>query len=225
MAREQASRVVTRERRIDPGRRLARRWLARIGEEFREARLGAGLTQRQVGAAAGISHAQVSRVELGLAPNVSFATLAVIAAILGLDLPLRAYVSGDPIRDAAQVALLSRLRALLPRHLTWRSEVPLAIPGDRRAWDGEVGGDGWRLPVDAETRLRDVQALARRSALKRRDDGDPTVLLVVADTRHNRSVLRLAAADLAAAYPLPGATALSALRAGVAPTASAIVLL
>jgi len=71
--------------------------LARIGEEFREARLAAGLTQRQVGAAAGISHAQVSRIELGRAPNVPFVTLAVIAAVLGLDLPLRTFVSGDPI--------------------------------------------------------------------------------------------------------------------------------
>jgi len=217
--------MVTRERRIDLGRRLARRALAKVGEEFREARLAAGLTQRQVGAAAGISHAQVSRIELGRAPNVPFVTLAVIAAVLGLDLPLRTFASGDPIRDAAQVALLARLRALIPDHLTWRSEVPLGLLGDRRAWDGEIGGHGWRLPVDAETRLRDVQALARRAALKRRDDGDPTVLLVVADTRHNRRMLRLAAADLAAAFPLAGSTALASLGEGKSPSGSAIVLL
>ena len=102
--------------------------------------------------------------------------------------------------------------------------MPLAIPGDRRAWDGEVGGIGWRLPVDAETRIRDVQALSRRAALKRRDDGNPTVLLLVADTRHNRRVLRLVADDLAAAFLLPGVAVLAALRAGVAPSASAIVL-
>jgi transcriptional regulator with XRE-family HTH domain len=217
--------MVTRERRIDLGRRLARSALARIGEELRNARLAAGLTQRQVGAAAGISHAQVSRIELGRAPRVPYATLAVIAAVLGLDLPLRTFVSGDPIRDAAQLALLARLRAVIPDHLTWRSEVLLKLPGDRRAWDGEIGGGVWRLPVDAETRLHDVQALARREALKRRDDGNPTVLLLVADTRHNRRMLRLAAADLAAAFPLAGSIALASLRAGELPSASAIVLL
>jgi transcriptional regulator with XRE-family HTH domain len=217
--------MVTRERRVDGGRRVARRALARIGEEFREARLAGGLTQRQVGDAAGISHGQVSRLELGRAPHVPFETLAVMAAVLGLDLPLRTFASGDPIRDVAQVTLLARLRALLPSHLTWRSEVPLAIPGDRRAWDGEIGGIGWRLPVDAETRRRDVQALARRAALKRRDDGNPTVLLLVADTRHNRRVLRLAADDLAAAFPVAGARALADLRAGLPPSGSAIVLL
>jgi transcriptional regulator with XRE-family HTH domain len=216
--------MVTRERRIDLGRRLARRALAKVGEEFREGRLAAGLTQRQVGAAAGISHAQISRIELGRAPGVPFVTLAVIAAVLGLDLPLRTFSSGDPIRDAAQVALLARIRAFLPLNLTWRSEVPLAIPGDRRAWDGEIRGVGWRLPLDAETRLRDVQALARRAALKRRDDGDPTILLVVADTRHNRRVLRLAAADLASAFPLAGSIALAGLSEGKPPSASAIVL-
>jgi transcriptional regulator with XRE-family HTH domain len=217
--------MVTRERRIDLGRRLARSALARIGEELREARLAAGLTQRQVGAAAGISHAQVSRIELGRAPNVPFVTLSVIAAILGLDLPLRTFVAGDPIRDAPQLGLLARLRSLIPDHLTWRSEVPLRLPGDRRAWDGEISGGVWRLPVDAETRLHDVQALARREALKRRDDGNPTILLLVADTRHNRRILRLAAADLASAFPLAGSIALASLRAGKPPSASAIVLL
>jgi transcriptional regulator with XRE-family HTH domain len=217
--------MVTRERRIDLGRRRARSALARIGEELREARLAAGLTQRQVGAAAGISHAQVSRIELCRAPHVPFATLAVIAAVLVLDLPLRTFASGDPIRDAPQLALLARLRSLIPDHLTWRSEVPLALAGDRRAWDGEIGGGVWRLPVDAETRLRDVQALARREALKRRDDGNPTVLLLVADTRHNRRMLRLAAADLASAFPLAGSIALASLRAGKSPSASAVVLL
>jgi hypothetical protein len=79
--------------------------------------------------------------------------------------------------------------------------------------------------VDAETHLRDVQALARRAALKRRDDGDPTVVLLVRDTRHNRRALRLAAADLAAAFPLAGSSALAELREGRLPRASAIVLL
>jgi transcriptional regulator with XRE-family HTH domain len=106
--------MVTGEHRRDRGERLARRFLQLIGEEFREARLRAGLTQRQVGAAVGISHTEVSRIELGKATRVPYETLVMLATVLGLDLPLRAYPSGEPIWDAAQVALLGRLRSRLP---------------------------------------------------------------------------------------------------------------
>jgi transcriptional regulator with XRE-family HTH domain len=181
--------MATRERRIDRGRRLARHALSTVGQEFREARLAAGLTQRRVAEAVGISHTELSRIERGLALWVPFETLVVIAAILGLDLPLRAFPAGGPIRDRAQIELLAKFRALLPTDLTWRTEVPLRIGRDLRAWDAVVGGRGWNVPVDAETRLRDVQALARRTALKRRDDGAEIMVLLVAGTRTNRHVL------------------------------------
>ena len=42
-----------------------------IGEELREARLSAGLSQRQVGASAGISHTEVGRIERGYRDRVS----------------------------------------------------------------------------------------------------------------------------------------------------------
>jgi transcriptional regulator with XRE-family HTH domain len=217
--------VATKERRIDRGRRLARHALATIGEELREARLAAGLTQRQVAEAVGISHTEMSRIERGVAPWVAYETLVMIAAVLGLDLPLRAFPVGGPIRDRAQLELLAKLRAILPTDLTWRTEVPLRIERDLRAWDAVVGGQGWKVPVDAETRLRDVQALARRAALKRRDDATEVMILLVADTRHNRQVLRLAKSDLAGDFPLPGPAVLAALSKGERPTGSGIVFL
>jgi hypothetical protein len=100
----------------------------------------------------------------------------------------------------------------------------VAIPGDRRAWDAVIDGRAWRVPVEAESRLRDVQACSRRVALKRRDDRSEVVVLLVADTRHNRHVLRLAALDLAAEFPVKGSKALAALAAGERPSGSAIVL-
>src|SRR5437879_4151285 len=130
--------VVTRERRLDRGMHQARRALAAAGEELSEARLRAGLTQQAVAQAVGISHAEVSRIENGRARRVPYETLAVTAAVLGLDLPLRTFSAGEPIRDAAQVALLGRLRTMLGPELRWRTEVPLAIPGDRRAWDAVI---------------------------------------------------------------------------------------
>jgi hypothetical protein len=163
-------------------------------------------------------------MERGEAPGVSYETLALTGSLLGLDVPLRTFPSGEPIRDAAQLALLARFRVRLPPTMRWRTEVPLAIPGDRRAWDAVIDGGAWRVPVDAESRLRDVQACSRRVALKRRDDRTEIIILLVADTRHNRHVLRLAAADLAGEFPVKGATALAALAAGEQPTGSAIVL-
>jgi transcriptional regulator with XRE-family HTH domain len=217
--------MATRERRIDRGRRRARHALATIGDEFRETRLAAGLTQRQVAGAVGISPAEESRIERGMAPWVTFETLVMIAAVLGLDLPLRAFPVGDPIRDVAQLALLGRFRALLPAGLSWRTEVPIRLERDLRAWDAVVGGGGWSVPVEAETRLRDVQALARRLALKRRDDGAETMILLIADTRHNRRALRLAMPDLVLEFPVSGRAVLAALSAGEQPSASGIVLL
>jgi transcriptional regulator with XRE-family HTH domain len=217
--------MVTRERRLDRGKRLAQRALTIVGDELREARLGAGLTQRQVAAAVGISHAELSRIERGEASWVSYETLVMLGAVLGLDLPLRTFPAGEPIRDIAQLTLLAKLRGLLPDGLRWRTEVPLAIPGDRRAWDAVIEGRGWRVPVEAESRLRDVQACSRRVALKGRDDQSAVVILLVADTRHNRRVLRLAGPDLAAEFPVTGAKVLAGLTKGAPPSESGIVLL
>lgn len=217
--------MVTRERRIDRGRRRAAHLRTAVGEELREGRLAAGLTLVEVSGLVGISHGELSRIERGAAPWVRLETLVLIAAVLGLDLSVRAYPVGDPVRDRAQLALLARLRALLPPSLTWRTEVPIRRPGDLRAWDAVVGRDGWSVPIDAESRLRDVQAMSRREALKRRDDGAATLVLLVADTRHNRRVLRLARADLAGDFPVAGRTILAALRRGEPPAGSGVLLL
>jgi transcriptional regulator with XRE-family HTH domain len=217
--------VVTRERRLDRARRQAQRALALIGEEFRQARLQAGLTLEELGEAVGLSASEMSRIELGQADYVPYTRLALLAAALGLDLPLRAFPAGDPIRDAAQLALLAKLRGLLPTGLGWRTEVPLAIPGDLRAWDAVIEGRGWHVPVEAETRLRDVQAMSRRLALKQRDDRREIVILLVGDTRHNRHVLKVAGPDLAASFPTRGRAVLGALRNEERPKESGIVLL
>ena len=81
------------------------------------------------------------------------------------------------------------------------------------------------MPVEAETRLRDVQGLARRIGLKQRDDRSGLVILLVADTRHNRHVLRLAGPELAQTFPAQGRSALAALSNGRQSSGSAIVLL
>jgi hypothetical protein len=83
----------------------------------------------------------------------------------------------------------------------------------------------WRKPVEAETRLGDVQALERRLTLKQRDGLMEQLILLVADTRHNRIVLRSIAPSLDGQFPVPGRRALELLATGVDPGGSAIVLL
>lgn len=216
--------MASTERRADIGSRRGRQLIVQLGEELREARIGAGLSQRQVGASAGISHAHVGRLERG-ETGVSIVLLARLLSVVGLRLSARAFPAGSTLRDASHVALLKRLKAELPDHVRCHTEIPLRGDRDGRAWDARLDlADGF-LHVEAETRIRDLQALDRRVALKQRDDGVQRVLLLVSDTKTNRAVVRVGDALLGARYPLSGRSVLRALRAGRCPEASGIVLL
>ena len=218
------SRMGATDRRADRGRREAAAILRDVGEELRAARLSADLSQKRVGEAVGISHTEVSRVERMGAPGVPVTRLAAMAAVLGLRLSVRLYPAGRPLRDAAQLALMERLRIRLHRALRLEGESPLPIVGDLRAWDGAIRGPGWSIFVDAETRIRDVQALARRTALKRRDSGGANVLLLPADTRTNRAVLDAVGTALIP-DAIDGRAVLAALEVGRDPAGSGVVML
>ena len=105
----------------------------------------------------------------------------------------------------------------------WSYEAGLAITGDARAWDALLIGPA-RIAVEAEIHIHDVQALLRRIALKLRDSNVDRVVLVIADTRHNRAVLAMAAEALDAALPCPRRRLLAALRQGIDPGASGYLL-
>lgn len=222
----------TIERARARGARHARTSLAAIADELREARLAAGMSQQHVASVAGLTQSRVSRTERcqRLPPRID--ELARHCAALGLRLSLRAYPDASPVRDAAQLRLLARLRAQLGPGLRWRSEVPVGGEGDLRAWDVVLDARGAGAPepaasvgIDAETRLRDIQALQRRVELKRRDSGVDIVALLLADTKHNRAVLRAYRTALTSTFPLDTAAVMSALRRGQIPRASGIVIL
>ena len=83
-----------------------------------------------------------------------------------------------------------------------------------------------RVAIEAETRLRDVQALQRALARKRRDDPSITAaVLLIAETRANRRIVKENAGALGADYSTPGWTILEALGSGRLPVASGLVLL
>src|SRR5689334_882973 len=205
--------MAVRRRRQDLGAALGRSLVAHVGREFLLARTQAGLSQAVVGRTAGLSRSQYGRVERGDVPELSILVAARIAAVLGLDTSLRFHPVADPVRDAPQFGLLERLHGRLYRALEWSTEVPFARPGDLRAWDAVItgfatGSAGRRCGVEAETRPTDAQALDRKLALKIRDGGVAVVILVLADTRHNRAFLRGAGRALRARFPGDGRRAL-----------------
>jgi len=108
--------------------------------------------------------------------------------------------------------------------LRWSTEVPLPIPGDLRAWDAVVRGSTWRIGVEAETVIDDVQAVDRRLALKRRDGDVDHVILLVSDTPRNRRALAAAEAAFGD-LPLRTRDVMAALHNGRDPGGNGIVFL
>lgn len=213
-----------RERAADRGARIARRAVRELGEELRRARIAAGLSQASVGRALGVSRTTVGRLEVGVANSVSLILLSRALAVVGMELSVRAYPKGSPLRDRPHAQLLDRLRVKLHPTLRWRTEVPFPNAGDLRAWDAVIGGVRWRVGVEAETRPRDGQELERRLATKRRDGGMDGLILLLSDTRSNRAFL-LDRVSFRDAYPSPAREALAALAAGQMPPGDAIILL
>jgi transcriptional regulator with XRE-family HTH domain len=213
-----------KHRRVDRGTHQGHRLLRMLAEEIRSARLSAGLTQAALGQAAGISGVHVARLEHAEVTGASVLLFARLYAVLGMRLSARPYPEGPPLRDAAHARLLARFAAQLPGSLTFRTEVPLHAAGDLRAWDGEIEGRGATCRLEAETGVSDLQATERRVALKMEDDGVEVVILLVADTCHNRTVLREYRALLQARFPLDTRAVMRELRAGRVPSASGIVI-
>ena len=217
--------VAGHERQHDRARRAALSTLSRIGQEVREARLDHDLSQAVASRSMGMSKSAWSRLERGEASQISLVDLAEAAAVVGLDLSVRTYPGGRAVRDRAHLELLERLRVRLGPEARWRTEVLLPTAGDQRAWDALVLVSGVRVGVEAETRARDSQALQRRLALKRRDGGVDHLVLLLANTRHDRAFLHAAGHGFMADFPIPGKDALARLEAGQDPLGSAVILL
>ena len=215
----------TTRRIVDRAANCSRRLLIETGRELRQARLDRGLSARAVARAVDLSATTVSRLERGLVPEASVLTLARIHEALGLDLSLRTYPGGEPIRDAAHARLLGRFRARLHPSLRISTEVPFPAPGDRRAWDLLVAGRGFRLGVEAESNPNDVQALSRRLMLKERDGRVDRLILLLPGTAGVGRFLEAAGTLLLAQFPLDGDRAMAFLEAGLEPPANAIVVL
>lgn len=213
-----------RESQRSRGSLRANRVVRSIGLDVRTWRTAAGLTQREVARAAGVSRSFLCRLELGRSHDVKVGAVGVVFAVLGHELSVKGYPVGTPIRDAGQARLLAQLRQRVSQVYRWTSEAPMSIPGDLRAWDVRLDGPT-SIGVEAETRLSDLQELQRRVSLKQRDSGVSRLLLVVAGTHHNRDVIRRSMPVLRQMFPLDTRECLYALAAGRDPGGNGMVLL
>lgn len=199
-----------RERPIDAASQRARRLDARIGAEIRGARRMAGISQDALGVAVGVSGSEVGRIERGEAPWLTVVQATRLLRALGLDLWMKTFPTGPPLRDAGHLRLLRDFEQRLPASLQCVREWPIPNDRDRRAIDLVIVGLPKRTAVEAETGLEDMQALQRDINLKRRDAGIERMILLVRGTKRNREMLRAADA-LRQAFPASTRAVLSAL--------------
>jgi len=193
--------------------------------EFRLGRVERGISQQRVAIAIGRSDAWVSWTETGGNRTLSVVDLFAMLACVDREGSLRVYLGGGGLRDSGQVRLLAEFRNLISSAWDWQMEVGMPIPGDLRAWDVVIRAAGCTIGVDAETRLRDLQAIDRRVMLKQRDSGVDRAIILVPSTRANREALRSAGPDALVNYPIRSADALRALRDGRDPGGNAVIVL
>ena len=209
---------------IDEAARRGRLQLEALVRDLIAARLSAGLSQASVAAGLGISRSLVGAWEVGRIEPAA-AQLFAWGSAVGLDVSLRAFPGGSPLRDAGQLRILARFRATIGDRWSWRTEVSVTHdPNDRRALDALLVREQRRAGVEAVGRLIDAQAQVRPILLKQEAAGLARLVLVLGDSGHNRAAVIAGRPTLEPAFPCPARRALAALRAGELPPANAVVL-
>ncbi|MBI2782373.1 MAG: helix-turn-helix transcriptional regulator [Chloroflexi bacterium] len=216
--------MATRDSAAARGVRRSRLLRDRTADGLGNARRGAGLSIREVARRVGVSADTIRRLELADPHAMTIDLVGRVAPILGMELAASLYPAGDPVRDRGHLALLARLRARVPSALRWRVEVPVPITGDLRSGDAMVTLDTGDIVIEAETRLDDLQAVERKGAAKARDLGAIRLVLLVADTRHNRRVIR-DHPELRERFPVDTRACLARLAKGQDPGGDALVIL
>jgi transcriptional regulator with XRE-family HTH domain len=183
--------VVSKVTRLHRGRRRGREQLANALRELREARDLAGVSQRTLARELRLAQSTIWRTENAL-DDVGVVRLAEMASVLGLELAVRTYPVGDSVRDQGQLALGKRFDALLCDRWRVTDETLLPGLGEQRAWDKLLrlidSSPPYLVGVDLETRIRDIQALVRRTRGRERDGRVDAILVVVSDSSINRQL-------------------------------------
>ncbi len=206
-----------------------------LGDQLREAREVAELSQRAVAAGARIDRSVLSRAETGDA-TLTVDALAAIATALGLEASVRLYpASGPRIRDHVQVRMVEALAVSLDPRWTLRLEVPvwrpvrgvvdlvLVEPKEAVVVSGEAHGEIRRVELQLRRAAEKTDALPSATGWPWMTR-TPRVcrLLLLRNGVATREVAAAAPALLAAAYPGRTEEAIGALTGpvGVLPDAA-----
>lgn len=192
---------------INGGDRQLRRTCMRFGEEFREIRLRAGVSQAAVARAIGIARSVICRIEQG-DPDVSPRLRARGAAVLGADFRVSIYAEAAPlIHDAAHARIVEAVLEL--SHPRWLATIESPVPGPgRRSSDIRLDHGLDTVLIEVESRIRALEAIIREGTEKRAavastvgPDRRIHVVLVVPPTRHHKALLAAHPRIVATAFP------------------------
>jgi hypothetical protein len=129
--------------------------------------------------------------EAGKLTDVSIVRIAEIASILGLEPSLTLHRIGTPIRDKGHEALIARFRERLGHGWRVVREAEFPGEGDPRSWDVLLRHpvEHYLIGAEAETRIRDLQALVRRMKERGSQGGVDHLVIALSDTRLNRTLV------------------------------------
>lgn len=217
-----------RETRLERGRRRGKLLTTRAIGELRTARNVAGLTHAEVARAIGMDRSIVTRLEHGAFDDLGIVRLSEIASVLGYEVSLGLHPIGDPVRDKGQLACGRRFDALLSDRWRGTDETLLPGTGEQRAWDKLPrlvdAAPRYLVGVDIESRVWDVQAIVRRTRLRERDGQVDHILIVLADTAHNRRIADELRSGLGPDYQTGARSLLGSLRRGERLAGSGVLL-
>ena len=175
-----------------------------------------GLSRADASRRAGVALSTWARLESG-SPSVTLATIAAATDAVGLDLVCQTYPGGGPsLRDRGQLEIAQRLAAIASP--LWRVSLEELAGDHREAVDQVFTSPSEIIAIEIE-RMLDFQAQFRRASLKRdwlaRHTSLPVrLVIVVEDTRANRSALAPHLALIGGVLPNGSRALIRSLRTG-----------
>lgn len=208
--------MVRRRRRASVRDRAAHQG-RRVAAEVRLARAALRMSRRQVAHLAGVATSTVIRIERG-DPGVQLDTLTAVCRAVGLDVVVSVYPGPTPgLRDSGQLRVADGLRR--QAHSAWRPRLEVPAGEHGRSADLVLAGPEEMLHVEIERSIVDFQAQYRAGAAKReflaaRDTRPVRLVIVVEDSRRNRSAVAPHVDLIRVALPAGSRSVLSSLRSG-----------
>lgn len=198
-----------------------------FGDDVLRLRTDAGISRSALARAAAINDSYLARIEAGVARPSTEACVR-LGLALGADLAHRLYpTTGPTIRDRHQAAIAEGLIPIL--HPRWSPYLEISVRQPSRGWI-DVGlhamAENVFVATEIQSELRRLEQLIRWSEAKAESltswEGfaqlgpSPTVsrLLIVRETRTNRSIAQEFRRVLRVAYPARSDEALDALTSG-----------